>query len=666
MKEMELTRERKRALMWKERFDSREFAEKFHYEGSDLGARYSKEKTSFKVWAPTAFSVYLNLYRTGSDVSDGAGIISRSRMEPAGQGVWEIERLGDLDGIYYTFTVETECGVHETGDIYARACGANGKRSMVVDLEKTNPEGWEEDKGFIRNVETPVIYEVHVKDFTNDENSGVKPEYRGKFLGFTQKNTCCKDPGQPTCLSYLKELGVTHVHLLPIFDFGSLDEEAGDKEAYNWGYDPVNYNVPEGSYSTDPFDGHVRIRECKEMIRALHKEGLHVVMDVVYNHTYKLDSWFQYTVPYYYYRIDEKGEFSDGSMCGNDTRSESFMFRKYMIDSVLYWAQEYHIDGFRFDLMGLHDTETMNQLRRALNGLPEGEKILMYGEPWSGDYSPMRKGSLPCIKENIRHLDQGISIFCDDTRDSIKGSVFFPDEPGFVNGGRRLKKAMLSSIRAWCDGAGGYKPRNPRQIISYVSAHDNYTLWDKLVYTLMETHDFEKREETVLRRNKMAAGIYFTCLGIPFFQAGEEGARTKLGDGNSYQSSPGLNQLNWKRIYEYRELVDYYKGLISIRKGFGAFWRRDREVLKDLRFVKMPLAHMAAFRLHGNGKEENWTELFVIYNGNRNKTVIDVPEGSWEVLCDGNQTLKYRQAKKQMIVNEFSVMILGKRECLMA
>lgn len=661
MKKRDLKEDRKRALMWKERFDSKEFGEKFHYTGNDLGAQYAKDKTVFKVWAPTASSVYLNLYKTGSDFSEGAGLISRSPMELQKQGVWAHVSQGDLDGIYYTYTVYAEGESHETGDIYAKACGVNGKRSMVVDLEKTNPLGWQEDKGFRKAVESPVIYEVHVKDFTNDESCGVPKEHRGRFLGFTHKNTCYLKPGQPTCLAYLKELGVTHVHLLPIFDFGSVDEERKDGEAFNWGYDPVNYNVPEGSYSTNPFDGHVRIKECKEMISALHEAGIQVVMDVVYNHTFKLDSWFQYTVPFYYYRINEKGDFSDGSICGNDTKSESFMFRKYMTDSVLYWAREYHIDGFRFDLMGLHDTRTMNQIRRALDEIPGGERILMYGEPWSGDYSPMRKGSVPCVKENIEKLSEGISIFCDDTRDSIKGSVFFPDEPGFVNGARKLEKSIASSVCGWCDGAGGFKPKGPGQIISYVSAHDNYTLWDKLVYTLMDTPDFEKRDETVLRRNKMAAGIYFTCLGIPFFQAGEEGARTKLGEGNSYQSPPGLNQINWKRIYEYKDLVEYYKGLIAIRKGFKAFQRKDREVLNELQFVKMPLAHMVAFRLKGNKEEENWTELFVIYNGNKRKTVIDVPEGDWEVLCDGNQTLHYTQAEKQRIVNEFSVMILGKK-----
>lgn len=660
MKKRKAADKKRIAVLRKERFDSTEFADSFHYLDNDLGASYCHEYTVFKVWAPTASSVSLNLYKTGSDWEDGAGLIGSMAMELLEKGVWSRQVFGDLDGVYYTFTVLAEGESHETGDIYARGCGVNGKRSMVVDLDKTNPDGWEEDKAFVRDVSSPVIYEVHVKDFSNDVNSGVKEGFRGKFAGFTQKDTYFESSGQPTCVSYLKELGVTHVHLLPVFDFGSVDEAGGDDMAFNWGYDPVNFNVPEGSYSTNPFDGHVRIRECKEMVKALHDAGICVVMDVVFNHTFQLDSWFQYTVPYYYYRVDDEGNFSDGSLCSNDTASERFMFRKFMVDSVLYWVNEYHMDGFRFDLMGLHDVETMNTIRKRLNALPGGDRILMYGEPWSGDYSPMRDGCIPAVKENVELLDEGISIFCDDVRDSIKGSVFFADEPGFVNGGEGLNRAVACSVMGWLKG-GDYTPKGPGQIISYVSAHDNYTLWDKLVYTLMDKPDFVKRDEGILKRYKMAAGIYFTCLGIPFFQAGEEGARTKLGEGNSYQSSPVLNQLDWKRIYEFKDLVEFYKGLIAIRRGFSGFYRKDRGVLEKLHFVKMPLEDMVAFRLEGNGEEEYWEEVFVIYNGNMLKTVVDVPEGDWEVLCDGVKTCCGRDAGPQMIVNEFSVMILGKR-----
>lgn len=660
MKKRKAADKKRIAVLRKEKFDSTEFAHSFHYLDNDLGASYRREYTVFKVWAPTASSVFLNLYKTGSDLEDGAGLIGSMAMELHEKGVWSRQVFGDFDGVYYTFTVLAEGESHETGDIYARGCGVNGKRSMVVDLNKTDPDGWEEDKAFVRDVSSPVIYEVHVKDFSNDVNSGVKECFRGKFAGFTQKDTYFGNPGQPTCVSYLKELGITHVHLLPVSDFGSVDEAGRDETAFNWGYDPVNFNVPEGSYSTNPFDGHVRIRECKEMIKALHDAGICVVMDMVFNHTFQLDSWFQYTVPYYYYRADDKGNFSDGSLCGNDTASERFMFRKFMVDSVLYWVNEYHVDGFRFDLMGLHDVETMNTIRKALNELPDGDRILMYGEPWSGDYSPMRDGCIPAVKENVELLDEGISIFCDDVRDSIKGSVFFADEPGFVNGGEGLNTAVACSVMGWLKG-GDYTPKGPGQIISYVSAHDNYTLWDKLVYTLMDKPDFVKRDEGILKRYKMAAGIYFTCLGIPFFQAGEEGARTKLGEGNSYQSSPVLNQLDWKRIYEFKDLVEFYKGLIAIRKGFSGFYRKDRGVLEKLHFVKMPLEDMVAFRLEGNGKEKYWDEVFVIYNGNMLKTVVDVPKGDWEVLCDGVKTRCGRAAGPQMIVNEFSVMILGKR-----
>lgn len=652
-----------------------------------MGAVYTKEQTDFKVWAPTAQEVILNLYRTGSDSEEQAGLLESKPMRRCEQGIWHTAVRRDLAGVYYTYTITANEETHETADIYAKACGVNGRRSMVVDLEQTNPPGWDADRRFARDVRMPVIYEVHVKDFSHDIHSGVREAYRGKFLAFTETGTCCETEAQPTCVAYLKRLGITHVHLLPFFDFGSVDESKMDGSQFNWGYDPMNYNVPEGSYATDPFDGAVRIRECKEMIKALHDAGIAVVMDVVYNHTYSRESWFQYTVPYYYYRLDQKGAFSDGSICGNDTASERSMFRKYMIESVCYWASEYHIDGFRFDLMGLHDVETMNQIRAALDTLPGGEQILMYGEPWSGDYSPMQTGSVPALKEHVDQLHERIAIFCDHTRDSIKGSVFFADEPGFVNGGEALTAAIRSSVCAWCDGAGEFKPKSPGQILSYVSAHDNYTLWDKLIYTLFrnenegqdqtlnpgkapdkeavpgwETSLSIKEKQLILKRNKMAAGIYFTCLGVPFFQAGEEAARTKQGVGDSYQSPPELNQLDWKRMYEHQDLIEYYRGLIQIRKSFSAFYSREKAILEQIRFVEMPLENMVAFRFQGNqDPKDSWSELYIIYNGNEQKTVIDVPKGEWEVLCDGNKTLTKNKAGRTWIVNEYAVTILGKR-----
>lgn len=659
MKEL---REKHTPLQWKKIFESEAFQKEYHYNGKDLGCNYTKDKTTFKIWAPSAKSVSLNLYKTGSDEEEAAKMISQVTMKEEKYGVWKAEIEEDLNGVYYTYMVHANGKQRETADIYGKACGVNGERSMVINLDNTNPEGWEQDKEFRANIHTPVIYEVHVKDFSSDINSGVQTDYRGKFLAFTERDTYVGHKKNPTCLSYLQQLGVTHVHLLPVYDYASVDESRKDNEQFNWGYDPQNYNIPEGSYSTNPYDGQVRIKEMKQMIQALHKAGIAVIMDVVYNHTFNTDSWFQYTVPYYYYRIAEDGSFSDGSMCGNDTASEHEMYRKYMIDSVCYWAEEYHIDGFRFDLMGLHDTQTMNDIRKALDALPKGKEILMYGEPWKGDYTAISKGIKLADKENIQEIDNGIAVFCDNIRDSIKGSVFEADEPGFVNGDITMEEKIKSSICGCCDGADEeFLPKNPGQIISYVSAHDNFTLWDKLVYTLRDTKAFTKTDKELIQRNKMAAGIYFTCLGIPFFQAGEEGARTKQGIEDSYKTPSSINQLDWKRIYEYWDLVEYYKGLIDIRKHFSAFYSKSNSVLKQISFVETKEDGVIAFSFKGNESEQDkWKELFIIYNGNENKVVMDIPEGTWQLLSDGKQMKENEFITNHIIVNQYSVTILGK------
>lgn len=667
---------------WKALFESAKFREAYTYEGADLGAVYAPERTVFKVWAPTAERVALRLYQNGSAFEsagckrDSAGekseaahaecpadIWSELPMERSGRGVWQKSVEGDLTGVYYTYLVTANGETKECADIYGKAAGVNGQRSMVVDLAATNPAGWAHEHVAIqseKDPKSPVIYEVHVKDFSNDENSGVPEAYRGKYKAFTCRDTCLDgDMAKPTCVSYLKKLGVTHVHLLPMFDYGSVDE-AGSADQFNWGYDPVNYNVPEGSYSTDPFHGEVRIRECKEMIQALHAAGIRVVMDVVYNHTYSADSWFQRTVPYYYYRLNDDGSFSNGSACGNDTASERPMYRKFMIDSICYWAQEYHLDGFRFDLMGLHDVETMNQIRSALDELPCGEQILMYGEPWAGGPTAMEDGNEQAVKANALLLDKRIAFFNDDTRDCIKGSVFYSKIPGFVNGESGLEERICSSVLAWCDGKGGYRPHNPMQVLDYVSAHDNYTLWDKLMLTRHHEPDFLQRDEEVLKQNRLAAGIYMTCLGIPFFQAGEEGARTKLGIGDSYNSPASINQLDWKRIYEYNELVDYYMGLIALRQHFGAYRDDGAGVLERISFLDAP-PKTVAFRIRENtasvstadgrddvcgtsvysvgqetaDAEEWWRELVIVYNADQEARQIALPEGCWQVITGG-------------------------------
>ena len=373
------------------------------YDGNDLGANYTKEKTTFKVWAPSAEKVYLKRYTTGSDIEQGARVISNLKMLKGDNGIWYYTVFGDIKNTYYTYIVTTDGKAQETCDIYAKAVGVNGNRAMVVDLNSTDPDGWDKDKHITYDSPTDtVVWEVHVRDFSISPDSGVTDANKGKYLAFTEKGTTLNSQGViSTGIDYLKELGVTHVQLLPVFDYATIDETQDG--AFNWGYDPKNYNVPEGSYSSDPYDGNVRINEFKQMIKALHDAGIGVIMDVVYNHTYTAkDSSFQKTVPDYYYRMNKDGTFSDASGCGNETASEHAMFRKYMIDSILYWIQEYHIDGFRFDLMGVHDVTTMNKIREAVDKLDGGKKIILYGEPWTG--GTIGTSQATAVQSNINKL----------------------------------------------------------------------------------------------------------------------------------------------------------------------------------------------------------------------------------------------------------------------
>lgn len=563
-------------------YESPEFIESCVYDGNDLGASYSSTATTFKVWAPVADKVSVCIYEKGSPEEDGDKLIDRLPMEKGDRCVFSCvcDKLGDIHGKYYTYVIETDGKEVETADPYCVACGVNSKRSMIVDLSRTNPVGWDGDKKPEIAIEDAVLYETHVKDFSFDENSGISQEKRGKYIAFTVDDSFYEaENGEkyPTCVNYLKNLGITYVHLLPVADSGSIDEADmyfNPSDKFNWGYDPMLYNVPEGQYSTNPFDGVVRIREMKEMVMALHRAGIGVVMDVVYNHTYHTDNPLHHTAPYYYHRIGEDGQFSNGSGCGNETASEHEMYRHFMVNSVLYWAKEYHIDGFRFDLMGLHDTETMNSIRKALNTLPDGEKIILYGEPWTAGPTAMAEGFIPSVTKNEKHLMEGIYIFSDSIRDAIKGSVFEADEPAYVNGGSEaaefvddVKKAIVLPNR-----------------ITYTSAHDNFTLYDKFLFSVegekekteacVEKYGKGKavdspvfgRNEKIADMSKMAAGIYFTSAGIPFMQAGEEFLRTKYGHDDSYNSSANINKLDWKRAYENRDIVQYYSELIAMRK----------------------------------------------------------------------------------------------------
>ncbi len=601
--------------------------ERFRYDGKDLGAVCEEDRTTFKVWSPAAERIVLRLYREDK----GAHCMERE-MICGEKGVWELAFERSLHGMYYDYLVRIDGADTVTADPYARACGCNGARSMVVDLRLTDPEGFERDCA-PKAQEEQIIYELHIKDFSYDRDGGVPEAYRGKYKAFTVKNTG-KD--YPTCMEYLKSLGVTHVHLLPFFDYGSVDE-AGDERQYNWGYDPLNFNVPEGSYATDAKDGTVRIRECKEMIRAFHENGLRVIMDVVYNHTYQEDSWLQRVMPGYYYRYHEDGRLSDGSACGNDIAAGRAMVDNYIADSVMYWAKEYHIDGFRFDLMGLLTVELMNRIRRELDqefGL--GEKLL-YGEPWRADSSPMERGTRAALKENTRCLDEGIGIFSDDTRDAIKGHVFEEKEPGFVNGGSDLEPLILHAVTGWRDGGADFCPLSCSQIINYVSAHDNFTLWDKLVLSMHgKDPDFTRRYEDVLAANRLAAFIYFTCQGNLFMQAGEEFGRTKLGEENSYCSRPEINMLRWHQTVEFGDLVEYYRGLIRLRKKLPGLC--DKSPGAEMRITAKSIHRdgVVSFRVNNRALgHESWEELLIVYNASPDDYRMRVPEGSWEVLADG-------------------------------
>ncbi len=630
------------AIEYKNLYESEKFKEDNLCVREDFGAVYSKEKTIFHVWAPTAEEVKVVLYATGTDEEEGAEKKACFAMNRIENGVWEAEAAGDLHGVYYTYLVTHDGMTQECIDIYAKACGANGKRGMVIDLKQTDPEGFEEDKNWVQKNKNTFLYELHVKDFSYDENAGIKEEYRGKYLAFTQRGTTLKgNPSIKTGVDYLKELGVTHVHLLPPADFASIDE-TGDSEQFNWGYDPANYNIPEGSYSTDPYHGEVRIKEFKQMVKALHDAGIGVVLDVVYNHTYASDSSFQKLAPYYYYRQKKDGRLADASACGNETASERFMYRQFMIQSVYYWAKEYHVDGFRFDLMGIHDTETMNLIRRKLNQLPNGKSILMYGEPWAAEEPAIESGFLPAVKHNIAYLDEGIAIFSDDSRDAIKGSVFYGERPGFVNGKKGLENTMRSVVCAWCDGGHEFTPKAPKQIITYTSAHDNYTLWDKLVITLEKNSDYSVKDKKVLKANKLTAAILFTSKGTPFIQAGEEFGRTKHGDDNSYKSAPTVNMLDWKRREEYSELVEYYKGLRELRQNFRGLYDNEKESIANIRFFDEEEDIVAFEITNQKGHADEWDKLFVVYNSNDASSIVTLPEGRWEPLVDGNSSFLWK------------------------
>lgn len=641
----------------KEYFDSRIFQEMYHCD-VPLGAFCSPQGTVFRLWAPTAQAVVLRLYQRGTEDPP----LEQFPLCREERGLWSYSTARNLDGLYYDYLITVDGTSRPAGDPYARSCGLNGSRSMVLNLSRTNPDGWAEDKAPPPPPET-VIYEIHVKDFSWDPASGVPAGYRGKFKALCLENTTLNGDGcRPTCLAYLKDLGVTHVQLMPVFDYGSVDEN-GSPEQFNWGYDPVNYNVPEGSYASDPSDGAVRIREMKEAVQSLHRNGFRVIMDVVYNHTYHLDSWLWRTVPWYYYRQKADGSPSNGSGCGNDLASERSMCAKYIVDSVLYWAEEYHIDGFRFDLMGLMDVPLMNRIRQELDQRwGRGEKLLL-GEPWAAAGTDAQPETVLAGKANLASLDAQISVFCDNTRDAVKGNLWSQDAAGFVNGGGLNPDRLACCIKGWANCPEG-SAKAPSQTVNYLSCHDDWTLWDRLVYTGGNPPQFRLCPPELLRQNRLAAAINFTCQGHLFLLSGEEFARTKQGVKNTYASSLEINQMDWSRAWANHDLVNYYKGLIALRMCLPGLQDKTPEAAKRVLAVTAPAKDCAAVLLDNTGGSSPWKRLFMAYSANPETVSLQLPQGEWEILADAASSFAWQKPRTVTTttgLEPVSALILGQR-----
>ena len=624
-------------LKQKHWFDSKEFEERFHTE-LPLGAFCGKDGTVFRLWAPTATAVTLFLYRDGV----GGSPMQTVSMKAGEKGTWLWQTPEDLDGTYYDFMVTVDGVSRRTADPYARACGLNGNRSMVIDLRRTDPEDWQQDCAPAQTPEN-IIYELHVKDFSWDPAGGFDTADRGKFTALCRTGTTLNGDGvHPTGLDYLKRLGVTHIQLLPVYDYGSVDE-AGPEDRYNWGYDPVNYNVPEGGYSSDPFHGEVRIRELKQAIQSLHEHGFRVIMDVVYNHTYTLDSWLWRSAPWYYYRQKPSGEASNGSGCGDDLATERSMCTRYILESVRYWAKEYHMDGFRFDLMGLIDVDLMNKIQASLDAAYGPGEKLVYGEPWRAGNTDIRPGTALADKDAMKMLDPKIGAFCDNTRDAVKGGLMNEHDRGFVNGKGLHAAKVRSCVAGWAEGEYA-KIRSPYQTITYLSCHDDWTLWDKLVFTMDPEKRFTGLQPDVLKANRMAAAINFCCQGHVFFLSGEEFARTKDGVKNSFKSDAEINRLDWSRAWENRGLVDYYRGLIALRKQLPALQDKSPLACRRILFAADLGRDSAAISLDNSGGNSRWMEVLLFFHANSQPRHTKLPEGKWELLVDGESSFRWETA----------------------
>ena len=636
-------------------FDSPEFQEEFYCD-IPLGSFCSAAGTTFCLWAPTAEVVTLYLYERGF----GGSAMRTVPMHRVPKGLWVFETKENLDGLYYEYEVTVDGTPRFTADPYAKACGVNGSRSMVLDLRRTDPPNWDKDAPPAVTQEG-IIYELHVKDFSWDKRGGFDELDRGRYSALCRTGTTLDSDGEhPTGIDYLKRLGVTHIQLMPVYDYGSVDE-TGDEEQYNWGYDPVNYNVPEGSYSSDPYHGEIRVRELKEAIQSLHSNGFRVIMDVVYNHTYHLESWLWRTVPWYYYRQNEDGTAANGSGCGSELASERSMCAQYILDSVLYWAEEYHMDGFRFDLMGLMDTELLNRIQTALDArYGPGEKLI-YGEPWGASAAAAGQGTLMCTKDHLKDLSPRIGAFCDSTRDAVKGSLFREKDVGFVNGGELSPNHLLHCVTGW---SGPHGPAQaPSQNITYLSCHDDWTLWDKLVFTLNPRKNFHGHLHKVLRANRLAAAINFSCQGYPFLLAGEEFGRTKEGVKNTYRSSPELNKLDWALAWENRTLVNYYRGLIALRKKLICLQDKSPQAHERVRSAVTLAPGCAGISMDNRGYGSKWDKVLLIFHSGKQTADVSLPSGVWQVLADDKSSFRWRENKTvtdTAQVPGLSALILGR------
>ncbi|OSZ77841.1 type I pullulanase [Chitinophagaceae bacterium IBVUCB2] len=606
------------------------------YTGNDLGLTYTKEKSVFRIWAPTAAEVHLKLYASAEQQL----FTELHSMKKDKNGTWVITLTGDKKGVFYTFsTIINGKESEEVPDPYAKAVGVNGKRAMVVDLKETNPTGWGKDKSpAFKNKTDAIIYELHVRDASISPTSGI--QNKGKFLGLTERGTR-NAAGQSTGLDHIKELGITHVHLLPFYDFNSIDETKSDGK-YNWGYDPLNYNVPEGSYSTNPFDGVTRIKEFKQLVKTFHENGLRVVMDVVYNHTALTEtSNFNQLVPGYYYRQTKDGKFSDATACGNETASERPMFRKFMLESMKYWVQEYHVDGFRVDLMGVHDIETMNLISKELHKIKPD--IIIYGEGWTAGSSPL-PDSLRALKANAHKLDR-IAVFSDDIRDGIKGSVFDHKDKGFASGKKGMEESIKFGIVASLQHPQiNYSKVNyskapyakePYQTVTYAECHDNHVLWDKLKISAIGSTEPER-----IDMHKLALSIVLTSQGISFLHAGTEFLRSKQDVENSYNSPDSINAINWDLKTKNKEVFDYTKALIKIRKEHPAFrMTNNKQIVNNIQFLTNLSKGVIAYTINGSAVNDSWKKILVILSGADEVDTLELPAGKWNAVVGDSHIL---------------------------